>query len=319
MRHLEPYGYIDQNQYLPSSTVDLSEIYKVNAKQDTEIEEISSKTQTIVSVDMIKELSGNVETAIAKQEAMNKLFANTINTTNANVKSLESASTVMTESINKLIDAQDTIDSKIDTMEKDIDLLNKSVSAATSGISQYIQDIECTFNRIDSDIQEINLELTKKIAKDDADALYASIGNVYTKKETYTKEEVDSLIGGSTSDAASKTWVNEQGFLTETSGDSRYFKKDDISSIEETVEKTVEEKMKDSLDSIKMSLQTCQTRIDTFNTKVDNLSDNLIKRITSIEEKISSFVVDTNGNIHITVKGQDVCLNTILEKLLDEE
>lgn len=317
MRHLEPYGYVDQNQYLPLSTVDLSDIYKVNAQQDAEIGEISSKTQSVVSIDMLQELSGNVETAIAKQEAMNKLFANTINTANAKIKAIESTSTVMTDSINKLMDAQDTIDSKMDSMEKDIDELNKSVSAATSGISQYIQDIDNTFKRIDSNIEELNLIIPNKLSKDDADTLYANKDGVYTKQETYTKEEIESLISSSTTDAASKSWVNEQGFLTETSGDSRYLKNDDAKTIANDIEKSVEDKMKDSLDAIKMSLQTCQTRIDTFNTKVDNLSDNLIKRITSIEEKISSFVVDTNGNIHIMVKGQDVCLNTILEKLLD--
>lgn len=316
MRHLEPYGYIDQNQYLPSSSVDLSDIHKVNAKQDIEIEEISSKTQSMVSVEMINALSGDVKTAFAKQDAMNKLFANTINTTNANVKSLTSAQTVMTSSINKLIDAQDTIDDKINALENDVKDLQKTVSASTSGISQYIKEIDFHLSRVDVDLQVLGAEVGNKLSRIDADALYAHKDDVYTKAETYTKEEVDTLVGSSISDAATKTWTNEN-FYNKTESDERFLKKVDIAEVEKTIEKHVEENVQESLDAIKMSLQTCQTRIDTFNKKVEDLADNILKRITLIESKTNAFMVDSNNKIHLTVKDQDVCLNTLLEKLLD--
>lgn len=81
IRHLEFYGYADQNVYIGLPNADLSDIRETNKEQDKEISSISSATKGKADLVMVNELSGKVDTFIDKQDKINKWLAKGINKT----------------------------------------------------------------------------------------------------------------------------------------------------------------------------------------------------------------------------------------------
>ena len=65
-------------------------------------------------------------------------------------------------------------------------------------------------------------------SKTESDNKYALKGDVPT--DVYTKQETDEAISGATQDMATKTWVGEQGYLTEHQSLADYYTKEQVDS-----------------------------------------------------------------------------------------
>ena len=191
IRHLEFYGFPDQNGYSSDiNGVDLSDIRQKNKEQDEEIADLEGEKADKRD---LASLSGTVENFITRQSEINQEFADVISG--------------MSNDIEELKD----VDNEFATQ----------LSALTEGINSLNEEFEDFSGNTSDAIETLNANVEELIAKSDTYAL---------KEDTYTKQEVDNLISGGLSGYATEEWVIEQGYLTEASGDSRYAKIEDVNN-----------------------------------------------------------------------------------------
>ena len=103
IRHLEFYGYTDQNVYMGLPNVDLSDIRETNKEQDKEINAISGATSGKADKATVDSLSGKVDTFMDKQDKINKWLAKGINKNRERIDKLESRDGEITDKINEIV------------------------------------------------------------------------------------------------------------------------------------------------------------------------------------------------------------------------
>ena len=205
IRHLEFYGFPDQNNFMSEPNIDSS----IDRKQEWEIHKIGHDLYTF--------------------RHFQKGF---------NDKTIE-INNQQNDKINELVDKDNELQSAVTKDEQDIITINGTIESILEQIG------ELPISGIIEDIQAISGDLaTNYYTKAEIDSFsgefltYTAATSGYLKDysewvdlryahqdNTYTKSEVDNLISGATDDIATKTWVNEQGFLTEASGDTLYVRK----------------------------------------------------------------------------------------------
>ena len=168
------------------------------------------------------------------------------------------------------------------------------------------------------DINQIN---TKNEEQDTALSEKANTSDVYTRAEIdekleemdisdlATKEEVqavdakvDAIVIPDTSDMATQTWVNEQGFLKEHQSLDDYATKDEVSETVTTeVAKIVADAPEDfdTLKEIADYIASDKTKADQIETSISNLEENKV-----------DWVESTPGRKHIVLKNHDSVLGT---------
>ena len=82
IRHLEFYGFRDQNRYNSASNLDLSDLYETNDEQDKDIDELSGITEDLsegkADIELVTALSGKVDSFIGSQEVANDRLVNAV-------------------------------------------------------------------------------------------------------------------------------------------------------------------------------------------------------------------------------------------------
>lgn len=317
IRHLEYYGYADQNVYSPVSSPDMSSVKKENIEQDKAINTLVNTSSA--NFDLVKDISGNVNTFIAKQDALDKMFNNTVTSTNGRLSSIESTNGVMCNTINKLIDSQELLEEQINAMK--IHHHHHPGHDCSEELRKHIDDAHRHFGHIDRRMEDLADALHHKMSEEDAKYWFAD------KKETYTKNDVDKLVDESIKESEKdvKTWVEDKGYVSSSDMSENYISKlemagiknDIIVTVKDSAGKVIDEKFKEYLNSVNSRITACNTRIDTFTKKLENLEKNINARIDAIENKTNAFNVDEDNNIHLSVGGKKVCLNDLLKKLLD--
>ena len=194
IRHLEFYGFPDQNKYAGFGDIDLSDIREKNKEQDEEIQDLEGEKAEKKDLD---ELSGTVENLIAAQSEVNEAFAEAIS-----------------------------------GMSGDIDELAEEVSALTDTVNDVIDNLEDLSASTNLNIAELRQGFNAYTRY--ADMEFAHRNNVYTKQEID-----DMFASGGTSGYATVEWVEEQGFLTEESGDTLYVRTEDLESISGDIESAI--------------------------------------------------------------------------------
>lgn len=194
IRHLEFYGFPDQNKYAGFGDIDLSDIREKNKEQDEEIQDLEGEKAEKKDLD---ELSGTVENLIAAQSGVNEAFAEAIS-----------------------------------GMSRDIDELAEEVSALTDTVNDVIDNLEDLSASTNFNIAELRQGFNAYTRY--ADMEFAHRNNVYTKQEID-----DMFASGGTSGYATVEWVEEQGFLTEESGDTLYVRIEDLESISGDIESAI--------------------------------------------------------------------------------
>ena len=194
IRHLEFYGFPDQNKYAGFGDIDLSDIREKNKEQDEEIQDLEGEKAEKKDLD---ELSGTVENLMAAQAEVNEAFAEAIS-----------------------------------GMSEDIDELAEEVSALTDTVNDVIDNLEDLSASTNFNIAELRQGFNAYTRY--ADMEFAHRNNVYTKQEID-----DMFASGGTSGYATVEWVEEQGFLTEESGDTLYVRTEDLESISGDIESAI--------------------------------------------------------------------------------
>lgn len=265
IRHLEFYGYPDQNGYSSEASccdcVDLSEIIKKNKQQDREIACLTHEKAEKKDLDA---LSATVETVISAQSQINMAFADAISG--------------MAEDIEALKEADEQFAEQLSAMTEDI-------NEVTSGLSDAMCGIQILGHEID------DLSGTVEDLKE-------TLENDYAKKD----------------EVVTKDWIEEQGYLTVESGDSRYAKIEDLEDLADIVESATTG-INDEIDEINEKLDDFSgkvtTEIDEINDKIDEFSGEVTTEIEEINDKIDELQEEVSANTEdIAELQEEVSANT---------
>lgn len=263
IRHLEFYGYADQNVYIGLPNADLSDIRETNKEQDKEISSISSATKDKADLVIVNELSGKVDTFIDKQDEINKWLAKGINKNRERIDNLENRDEEITTKINEIVDDFNPIYDNIESLSNQINTVDDKLTQHLSQESTFEEETNERLNTLESNID-------KKIDKTEAYDVFAKKSDVYTKSEI--EEKLDNLDG----DFATKEWVSNQGYITENEADSKYATKTSVDELDARVT------------DAQTSLNNLNSDYTQFKNGTNNAIDGIDDRLGVIETKHTS-------------------------------
>lgn len=205
IRHLEFYGFADQNKYNSLCNIDLSEIHETNREQDEDIDELSGLTAEKADITTVNALSGKVDSFIAEQSGITQAMKESIEENRNSISKLEEWENQATDSINGLIDDVDSIEDNVEQL-----------SAITSGIQQSIDDYLSGASGLAESIKELEAKVDTKLDKSEAEETYLK------KEDALTKEDVNDMLASGVSGYATEQWVKDQGYLTSADTEGKY-------------------------------------------------------------------------------------------------
>ena len=261
IRHLEFYGYPDQNVFTSLGNIDLSDIKETNKEQDKEIKDLTDEK---ADLSLVLELSGKVDTFIDEQDDFNKSVVNAFSGMTSRITALECRDEEITDKINELTDEVNASKIAIGDLGNSVSELDVKVNEHISGYNDFVESVNDKFVCIGETIE-------KKLDKDDADEIYAR------KTEVYSRDEADST------------------FLKEHQDISHLATKDELASVEEKIDSIDVDSFakKDDLDSLSGDFATFKTATeDNINSINESLSG-----VTSEIEKTSQEVSSLSGSI----------------------
>ena len=262
IRHLEYYGFPDQNGYSSDiNAVDLSDIIKKNKEQDEEIADLEGEKAD--EKDLL-ELSGAVETLI----------------------------TVQTEFNNNVVETLTEVSNDIATLKNVDDEFANQLSAITEGVNSLSEDFEAFSEDVNESISALTADVEELNEKSDTYAL---------KEDTYTKEEVDDLISSGLSEYATEEWVLSQGYLNQETADGRYAQKETVDALSDRLNDSVLD-LQTKIYTVSGDLGTYKTtndaRMGTLETNFATLDGKVNREIDQISGDVANFDnrIRTNTN-----------------------
>ena len=263
IRHLEYYGFPDQNSYSSEfNGVDLSDIREKNKEQDEEIQDLEGDKAD--KKDLVA-LSGTVENFITRQSEINQEFANSISGISSDIETLKDVDTEFAEQL----------------------------SAITNGVDEAMEAIETLGDRVD-DVEDAISGINDTIE---------TIVEDYAKKEdVYSKEEIDEMISSGFSGYATQEWVEEQGYITEEEADAKYAKIEDLEELASTVESAatdIDERLgeiNDKVDNLTEDLSGLTDEITNVISGINESIDEVNDKIDDITSDIGDLVEVVSGN-----------------------
>ena len=249
IRHLEFYGFPDQNKYTGFEDIDLSDIREKNKEQDEEIQDLEGEKAD--KKDLL-ELSGTVENLIAAQSEVNEAFAEAISGMSGDIEELKAVDDEFAEQLSAITDA---VDDTINDLEELSGYTAFNLSELRQGFNAYTRY---------------------------ADAEFAH------RNDVYTKAEIDERIpSGDT--FATQEWVKEQGYLTAESGDSMYAKIEDIEDVTDIIESgftQIEDELNGIDEKIGAVSAETTSKINEVDEKVDAFSGEVTSALSEINDAI---------------------------------
>lgn len=310
IRHLEYYGYNDQNVYIGLPNMDLSDIRETNREQDRDISEISGATKEKADISMVEAVSGQVDTFIDVQSHINKKLIGAVKATFDQIDKLKERDVEITDKINEISDKFDPIYDQLGVVSNDISSIEEKLNA-------HLSEADSTNGKVD----EIGSVVEGKLDKDYAEETYAK------KEDTYTKREVDNAIESSVEGLASKEWVISKEYLTLADADGRYARSSRLNEIEDRVT-DVQTKMynqynelKTSLDSFKNDtdnrIETAYGRLDTLEKKHDREIGNLQSKDVDLQDQIdkNKAAIKEINDVSLPNKVDNATFNSLKENV----
>lgn len=282
IRHLEYYGYADQNVYIGLPNVDLEDIRETNKEQDKEIMDISGATKEKADVELVNALSGKVDTFISAQTTINETLVNAVNTNSTNIEALQQRDVEITDMINELADDFDPIYDRLDEVDEKIDELSSKVDE----YADFKEEATNKFNEIES-------ELDEKLNKTEAEETYAK------KSDVYTKREVDELLEESAEGAATREWVLNRGYITEVDADAKYASKASVTALSDRVNDVQTDlyRQYNSLNNDYTAFKVnTNARLDTFNTRLGTLETKHDREVANLNDRIDNVQAQVTDN-----------------------
>ena len=281
IRHLEFYGFPDQNTYESEMgggcNVDLSEIIKKNNEQDKEIKELSDEKASKKELDS---LSNTVEDMINLQSEINQGFADSISANTAQIEVITEKVNEIGDTLNDVVEDVQELNDKVDGIEQTVEQLSGAVdtlSAQTSGITEAIE--------------EMAEELEEKLDKTEAEETYAK------KEDVYTKEEIDTKLES----YATKDWIEETGYITQDEADARYAKKETVEALSDRVNSAVTDlntKIYTVSGDLASFSSSTNARMGILETNFETLRGEVNRKVNEISGSVNTLSgkVETNAN-----------------------
>ena len=209
IRHLEYYGFPDQNNFMSEPCVDSC----IDRKQDWEIHKIGHDLYEFRRF----------------QHGFND---KTIEINNEQSKKINEITDIANELTNDVTAISGTVDdileaiggTPVPAIKEEVDEVSGKVEAFSAETNDKFDAVDEELNTVDEELNSINDSIesfsgefltytaaTNEYIEDyieTADSKYAH------QDDTYTKAEVDALISGGTDDMATKSWVLEQDYAT---------------------------------------------------------------------------------------------------------
>ena len=154
IRHLEFYGYTDQNVYMGLPNVDLSDIRETNKEQDKEINAISGATSGKADKATVDSLSGKVDTFMDKQDKINKWLAKGINKNRERIDKLESRDREITDKINEIVDDFNPIYDELGNLSSKIDSVDDKLNQHILQESTFEEETDARLDSLDKKLDE---------------------------------------------------------------------------------------------------------------------------------------------------------------------
>ena len=219
IRHLDYYGFPDQNTFTSEGNVDLSDIRKKNEEQDEAIRHIGKMEHVthreLHEVDM-------------KHTDWNK-------GQDAGIRNLFSGLTAVKEFSNDMADTVSAMNNNIESISGDISTINDEIEEIieiiggdTGGTS-----IKDEVEELSGKVESLSGEFITYSAetKEYLDRYADSARRTFARKDSvYTKDEIDTKLSASTYDMATKTWVGDN-FVSKLYAEDIYAKKEDLVGI----------------------------------------------------------------------------------------
>lgn len=305
IRHLEFYGYPDQNVYIGLPNIDLSDIREVNREQDKEIDAISGATRDKADISIVNELSGKVDTFIDRQSEINEILVSGLSKNSEAINNLEIRDEEITNTINDIVDEVDALDEKMDAVSAHTDDIDARLTQHLDESGEFEQEIT-------ERVENLENELEDKLGKDEAEDTYAK------KEDVYNKEEIDEMISsGIGTDYATKAWVLEQDYITETDADLRYASKTTLDALNERVTTATTELNNQyahlNADLIRFSATT-NVNIDNLNNRVTNVEQTLEREIANLEDEDERLRILINQNADDIARINNISLPSKADK-----
>lgn len=286
IRHLEFYGYADQNSYIGLPNADLSDIREVNKEQDKEINEISGATKGKADLATVNELSGKVDTFVDKQDIINKWLAKGINKNRERIDSLEQRDEEITNKINELVDDFNPIYDELGNLSTRIDDVDNRLNEHLAETSTFEEETRERLNSLETDVD-------KKLDKTEA---YNTFAN---KSDVYTKQDIDEKLEEIGDTYATEDWVMSRGFITEVDADGKYASKSRLNALEDRVG-NIQTTLYNQYNELNSDLTQYKTvtngKIDAINDKLDTLETRYDDEIADIQESIAELTENVANN-----------------------
>ena len=270
IRHLEFYGYPDQNAFATAGNVsiDLSDIREKNREQDEELDTLGDEK---VDKSDFNRLSGVVDTFVDLQTQFNDSILNKVNNNTSAITAIHD----WIEEFSDDISGYTEVDERLDDVESGITQLSGSV-----------EDLSGT-------VEDIKDEVEKKLDKDEAETTYAK------KDDTYTKDEIDEKLSSYTEwdcDSIAEC-VSGRGFVTKDEANDMFVTKDEFSGITDDLEKLTT--LSDRIDTVSGDLAsfsaTTEAKMGNFETRYNTFETNVTRKVNTISATVESFEDDILG------------------------
>ena len=304
IRHLEYYGYADQNVYVGLPNTDLSDIREVNREQDQEINAISGATSGKADLATVNEISGKVDTFIDKQDLINKWLAKGIGKNRERIEHLEARDVEIVDKINEVVD-------KFDPIYTELGALSDRIDGVDERLTEHLEETSTFEEETRERLTSLEDEITDKIDKSEANDTFAK------KTDVYTKSEVDALISGGSGDYATEEWVLSRGYITELDADGKYASKQRLNALEDRVGdiQTNLYNQYNELNSDLTQFKTAtNTRIDALNTRVSTLETKHDREIGNLQEDLAELGEDVLENANGIYQINNVALPNKADK-----
>lgn len=282
IRHLEFYGFPDQNGYsseVNGMSVDLSEIIEKNKEQDEEIQGLEGEKADKKDLD---ELSGTVETLISAQTEFNNEVVSILSGVTNDISTLKEIDNMFGEQLSAITDGLNDAISNIQELNDEVDGISNNLESLSGKVESFSGETNDKFS-------EVWEELDKKLDKTEAEEIYAK------KDEIVTKEELEQEL----EDYTTKEYIDSLGHITQEQGDARYAKIETVDALSNRLNSAVTD-LNTKIYEVSGDVQTLSTttnaRIGTLETNFETLRGETNRKLNEMSGVVASHDTRINKN-----------------------
>ena len=287
IRHLEFYGFRDQNRYNSASNLDLSDLYETNDEQDKDIDELSGITEDLsegkADIELVTTLSGKVDSFMESQEVANDRLVNAVKENADKIAKLEERDDTVTDKINEIGDSLNEVEETL-----------SDTSAKTETLEGQMNGVLSSLTVVNDEISSITESLDSKLDKTEAEEIYAR------KEDVILKDDISDIITSGLTGVATEEWVLEQGYITSADSDSKYATRESVTVLEDNLNKTKTE-LTDQYNSLNNRVSTYVGTLSATTTvlsgRLETLESRHDREVGELKDTDSKLQSSINDNV----------------------